>query len=158
MYHAGSLQKGSCVMLRVRSIPLALVVCAAVLAAVAHTAASGAEPKTVTGNVVDAACFMIHPQAADASSHKECGTACMSRGVPLAIAGDDGALYFPADGNKRLSALHGQKVKASGTVTEKKEPMELKMPVGDKNTMTVKVEGGYKVIAIDSVVKVPTPR
>lgn len=125
----------------VRSTRFVLVVCAALVSG-AHAAASGADTKTVTGNVVDAACFMIHPQAADAASHKECGTACMSRGVPLAIAGDDGALYFPADGNKRLAPCHGRKVKAVGTVTEKKEPMELKMPVGDKNTMTVKVEGG----------------
>jgi hypothetical protein len=109
--------------------------------------------KTITGNVVDAACFMIHPPVANAASHEECGAACMKRGVPLAIAGDDGSLYFPADGNKQLSSLHGQHVKATGTVTEKKEPMELKMPVGNTNTMTVKVEGGYKVIAIDSVAK-----
>ncbi len=88
---------------------------------------------------------MIHPPVANAASHKECGAACIASGVPLAIAGDDGALYFPADGNKRLAEFHGQRVPGSGTVTEKSEPMELKMPVGDKNTMTVKVEGGYKV-------------
>ena len=130
----------------------AMSVCLAGAWTASH-AAAGAEPKTVTGNVVDAACFMIHPQAADAASHKECGAACMSRGVPLAIAGDDGALYFAADGNKRLSAFHGQRVRATGAVTEKKEPMELKMPVGDKNTMTVKVEGGYKVIALETLTK-----
>jgi len=123
-----------------------------VVAAPQAGAAKGAA-KTVTGNVVDAACFMIHPPAANTPSHNECGAACMSKGVPLAIAGDDGALYFPADGNTRLAEFHGQHVKATGTVTEKTEPMELKMPVGDKNTMTVKVEGGYKVIAMDSVAK-----
>ncbi len=122
-------------------------------AAVRFRGAGRGESKTVTGNVVDAACFMIHPTAANTASHKECGTACMTRGVPLAIAGDDGALYFPADGNKQLSAFHGQHVKAVGAVTAKTEPMELKMPVGDKNTMTVKVEGGYNVIAVESLVK-----
>ena len=53
---------------------------------------------TVTGKVVDAACFMLHAPAATAASHKDCGAACLARGVPLAIAADDGALYFPADG------------------------------------------------------------
>ena len=132
------------------TIAAAFVVGGAALSCVGGAAAAS---KTVTGNIVDAACFMIHPSAADTTSHKDCGTACMKQGVPLAIAGDDGSLYFAADGNKRLAELHGERVKVTGTVTEKREPMELKMPVGTKNTMTVKVEGGYKVIAIESLAK-----
>jgi hypothetical protein len=138
---------------RFGAIALAISLLAISVAAAAQAGAAKSGAKTVTGNVVDAACFMIHPQAADAASHKECGTACMTRGVPLAIASDDGSLYFPADGNKRLAAFHGQHVKVTGAVTEKTEPMELKMPVGDKNTMSVKVEGGYKVIDMESVTK-----
>jgi hypothetical protein len=38
------------------------------------------------------------------------------------------------------------RVRASGTVVEKHDPMELKMPVGDKNQMVVRLEGGYKQI------------
>ena len=139
-----------------RFVWMTLVATVAVTSAPAAVRLGGrGESKTVTGNVVDAACFMIHPTAANTTSHKECGTACMTRGVPLAIAGDDGALYFASDGNTRLSAFHGQHVKATGAVTGKKEPMELKMPVGDKNTMTVKVEGGYNLIELESVVKAP---
>jgi hypothetical protein len=136
-------------------IGLAIACLFAITAAASRSNAAGRDSKTITGNVVDAACFMIHPSAANTTSHQECGKACMSRGVPLAIAGDDGALYFPEDGNKRLAEFHGQHVKVVGAVTEKKEPMEMKMPVGDKNTMTVKVEGGYKVVAMESVTKAP---
>jgi len=50
---------------------------------------------TVTGKVVDAACYMIHVAAAMSVSHMECSAACLARGVPLAIATDDGVLYFP---------------------------------------------------------------
>jgi hypothetical protein len=109
---------------------------------------------TVTGKVVDAACYMLHARAATAASHKDCGAACLARGVPLAIAADDGALYFPADGNQRLKMLLNARVRASGTVVEKHDPMELKMPVGDKNQMVVRIEGGYKQIAIRSLEKV----
>lgn len=110
---------------------------------------------TVTGKVVDAACFMLHVAAATAASHKDCGAACLARGVPLAIATDDGTLYFPADGNQRLKSLLNARVRASGTVVEKHDPMELKMPVGDKNQMVVRIEGGYKQIAIQSLEKIP---
>ena len=109
---------------------------------------------TVTGKVVDAACFMLHAPAAATASHKDCGAACLARGVPLAIATDDGILYFPADGNHQLKNLLNARVRASGTVVEKHDPMELKMPVGDKNQMIVRVEGGYKQITIQTLERI----
>ena len=122
-----------------------------------QTAAS--ESVTVTGKVVDAACFMLHAAAATAASHKDCSAACLARGVPLAIATDNGILYFPADGNERLKSLLNARVRAAGTVVEKHDPMELKMPVGDKNQMVVRVEGGYKQITIQTLEKIlPTKR
>lgn len=121
-------------------------------------AAPGQTPEsnsvTVTGKVVDAACFMLHPPAATSGSHKDCGAACLARGVPLAIAADDSVLYFPADGNQRLKTLLNARVRASGRVVEKHDPMELKMPVGEKNQMVVRVEGGYKQITIQTLEKI----
>jgi hypothetical protein len=121
-------------------------------------AAPGRTPEsdsvTVTGKVVDAACFMLHAPAATRASHRDCGAACLARGVPLAIATDDGVLYFPADGNQRLRSLLNARVRASGTVVEKHDPMELKMPVGEKNQMVVRVEGGYKQITIQTLEKI----
>lgn len=110
---------------------------------------------TVTGKVVDAACFMMHAAAATSASHMDCGAACLARGVPLAIATDDGTLYFPADGNARLKSLLNAYVRASGTVVDRHDPMELKMPVGKKNQMVVRVEGGYKQINIQTLEKIP---
>src|SRR5438270_5911531 len=116
--------------------------------------ATPSDAVTVTGQVVDAACFMLHAPAATAASHKDCGAACLARGVPLAIAADDGGLYFPADGNQRLKSLLNARVRASGPVVEKHDPMELKMPVGDKNQMVVRVEGGYKQITIQTLERI----
>lgn len=116
------------------------------------------ESVTVTGKVVDAACFMLHASAATAASHKDCGAACLARGVPLAIATDNGILYFPADGNDRLKGILNARVRASGTIVEKHDPMELKMPVGGKNQMVVRVEGGYKQITIQTLEKIPAKR
>jgi parallel beta-helix repeat protein len=108
----------------------------------------------VTGKVVDAACFMLHAQAASSASHMDCGAACLARGVPLAIAAADGTLYFPADGNQQLKALLNAHVRASGTVVEKHEPMELKMPVGEKNQMVVRIDGGYNQITLRTLEKI----
>jgi len=110
---------------------------------------------TITGKVVDAACYMLHVAAAMSVSHMECGAACLARGVPLAIATNDGVLYFPADGNQRLKSLLNARVRASGNVVEKQDPMEMKMPVGDKNEMVVRIEGGYKQITIETLEKIP---
>ena len=108
---------------------------------------------TIRGQVIDAACFMMHPHAAAIASHKDCGEACLKRGVPLAIANEgDGKLYFPAD-PKPLTALLGQRVEVVGPVELKKEPMELKMPVSDTNEMSVRVNGGYNVMTVEKMTK-----
>lgn len=107
---------------------------------------------TVTGEVIDAACYMIHPQSATGPGHQECAKACADRGVPLAILNEtDEKLYFPSKGNKELYRFIGQRVRATGTAVDKTEPMELSMPVGEKNKLSVKVEGGYKLLTIASV-------
>ncbi|PYT74711.1 MAG: hypothetical protein DMG39_02085 [Acidobacteria bacterium] len=77
---------------------------------------------------------------------------------PVTCSTDDGVLYFPADGNQRLKTLLNARVRASGTVVEKQDPMELKMPVGEKNQMVVRVEGGYKQITIETLEKIPARR
>jgi hypothetical protein len=146
-------------MAKVRSIRVvALIVAIPVVAAAASGQTADSKPATVTGRVVDAACFMLHPQAATNASHKECGAACLARGVPLAVAADDGTLYFAADGNQRLKALLNSRVRVTGTVVEKHEPMELKMPVGSTNQMVVRVEGGYRQITIQTLIPVKSAK
>jgi hypothetical protein len=45
-------------------------------------------------------------------------------------------------------------VRATGTVVEKQDPMELKMPVRTKNQMVVRLEGGYKQITRRTLAKI----
>jgi len=134
-----------------------LCIVAATLGLTLTPVASAQQPTatTVTGSVVDVACFMIHPGAAEAPSHKECGAACVARGVPVAIANEsDGQLYFPAD-QKQLQPYRDKRVTAAGTFVRKSEPLELKMPVGDKNEMSVTVTGGYNVLTIEKLSAAP---
>jgi hypothetical protein len=131
-------------------------VCASViitLAVIAGLTLRASDRITIRGQVIDAACFMMHPHAAEIASHKDCAEACLKRGVPLAIANEsDGKLYFPAD-PKPLVALLGQRVEVIGPVELKKEPMELKMHVGDTNQMSVRVDGGYNVVTVEKMRK-----
>lgn len=136
----------------------ALLVLSVILGANAAQPAAAAKPQpekvTVVGEVVDAACYMIHPQSAVGPSHRQCTVDCAKRGVPLAILNDaDKKLYFPADGNARLTDHIGERVRASGTAMEQTDPMELSMPVGEKNKLSVRVDGGYEVLTIASLEK-----
>lgn len=130
-------------------------------AATQQKPAAGAAPApgrsmTIVGTVVDAACYMMHPRAAVGGSHDECGSACIARGVPVAIANEaDRKLYFLAGDVSAVGTMLHTRVRATGTVTEKREPMELKMPVGEHNEMVVRVDGGYRVMAIDKVGPAP---
>ena len=136
--------------------PYGLFIAVSLIASATPGGAQEGKPLTVTGNVVDAACFMIHPQAATLPSHTDCGDACVARGVPLAIINEaDGQMYFAADGTKQLRAFHHQRVTATGTAVRKTEPLALKMPVGDKNEMAVTVTGGYNVLTIGAVAAAP---
>jgi hypothetical protein len=53
----------------------------------------------------------------------------------------------------RLSAFLDQRVRATGTVMKKAEPMELKMDVGQSNQMALRVDGGYYVVTIGAAEK-----
>ena len=135
-----------------RRLLLRALVAGAVFTCAAPPAAQTGKKLTVTGNVVDAACFMMHPDAATLESHKDCGDACAARGVPLAVVNDaDGQMYFAADGNARLLRFHHKRVRAEGVAVRKNDPLELKMPVGDGNEMAVTVRGGYNVLTIQSL-------
>jgi hypothetical protein len=135
-----------------RRLLLRALVAGALFTCAAPPAAHEGKQLAVTGNVVDAACFMMHPDAATLESHKDCGDACAARGVPLAIVNDaDGQMYFAADGNARLLRFHHKRVRAEGVAVRKREPLELKMPAGDGNEMAVTVRGGYNVLTIQSL-------
>ena len=58
---------------------------------------------------------------------------------------------FHWGGSWRLKTLLNARVRVTGTVVQKNEPMELKMPVGDANNMVVRLEGGYRQITIQTL-------
>lgn len=124
------------------------------------SAQSGAQiepaPVTVVGRVVDAACYMMHPEAATVASHEDCGRACAQRGVPLAIIDDKTKQLYIADAKSSkalLTHLH-QPVRVTGHSTKRSDPLQLEMPVGATHTMSVRVDGGYNALTVERVERV----
>ena len=123
-------------------------------------AQSGAQtksaPVTVVGSVVDAACYMMHPEAATVASHGDCGRACAQRGVPLAIVDEKTKELYVADAksSKALLPYLHQPVRVTGQSTKRSEPLQLEMPVGDTNKMSVRVDGGYNALTVERVARV----
>ena len=112
-----------------------------------------ASPVVVVGTVVDAACYLMHPPAADGPTHDECGKACALAGVPVGVADQAGKRLYLADaaGTKLLLPYLHQRVRASGRAVKKSEPLALEMPVGDGNKMSVRLDGGYLALTVDRV-------
>jgi hypothetical protein len=112
-----------------------------------------ASPVEIVGTVVDPACYLIHPPAADGPSHDECGEACVLAGVPLGVADEGGKRLYLADkgGTKLLLPYLHKRVRVKGRAEKKSEPLTLEMPVGESNTMSVRLDGGYLALTVDRV-------
>jgi hypothetical protein len=110
-------------------------------------------PVTVVGQVVDAACYMMHPPAASSATHDECGRACALKGVPLGVIDEKSKELYLADSASSkalLPHLHGR-VRVKGQSVKRSEPLQLTMPVSGTHTMSVRVEGGYNSLRIKRV-------
>jgi len=112
----------------------------------------------VTGEVVDATCYLAH--GASGPSHHQCATDCATKGLPLAIANEaDGKAYFPTDGNKQLMGFISERITVKGSTSHKSDVMELKMPaMGGKNEIDLRVSGGYEVITFSGAVAKAAPK
>ena len=83
-----------------------------------------ANTDTVTGRVVDTACYFGH--GSFGADHAKCATACAKKGIPLALLDSaTDTLYLPlaADhhepANTALLGFIEKRIKITGTITEK---------------------------------------
>lgn len=115
--------------------------------------AEGNGPVNIVGTVVDAACYLMHPDAAQGPSHDECAEACVRAGVPLgvSVASEKGLYLTDGEGSKKLLPHLHKRVRVEGEVVKRSEPLALEMPVGPSNTMTVRVDGGYLALTVNRV-------
>jgi hypothetical protein len=104
-----------------RRMPLAVI--AAILLAMATTpapAASGGEQATVSGEIVDLACYVPRGDKGRGASHQECAEMCAKGGQPLGVLAEGGELILLVEDHAKpapygaVKKLAGQNAAISG--------------------------------------------
>ena len=91
---------------------------------------------TVTGEIVDMACYVAHPATGRGSSHRKCADTCLKKGMPMGLLTEDKQLYLLLEDHDNPKPYQQLKEKAAETVTVE----------GEK-----KSEGGVQGLVVNDV-------
>jgi hypothetical protein len=73
--------------------------------------------ETVTGEVVDMACYMAHPETGHGPSHRKCADTCLKKGMPIGLLTDDKKVYLLLEDHENPKPYAQLKEKAAEKVT-----------------------------------------
>ena len=90
---------------------------------------------TVTGEVIDLACYLPHPDM-KGSGHRKCAEVCAKKGMPLGILTDDKQVYLLLEDHENPKPYEQAKAKAAEKITVE----------GEKAA-----QGGLQAIVVESV-------
>ena len=96
----------------------------AILVAIVLPAAAAEEKVSITGEVIDSACYI--KMGARGESHRECAQKCADAGIPLALVenGSNRVIWLASENdaetpNKTLRPFAGRKVTITGSWAER---------------------------------------
>ena len=96
----------------------------AILVAIVLPAAAAEEKVSITGEVIDSACYI--KMGARGESHRECAQKCADAGIPLALVenGSNRVIWLASENdaetpNKTLRPFAGRKVTITGSWVER---------------------------------------
>ena len=72
---------------------------------------------TLTGEVVDMACYMAHPETGHGPSHRKCADTCLKKGMPMGLLAADKQVYLLLEDHDNPKPYATLKDKAAETVT-----------------------------------------
>jgi hypothetical protein len=81
----------------------------------AHGPAAAAE--TVSGEIIDLACYLPHPQTGKGNSHKKCAETCIKKGLPMGLLTDDSQVFVLLEDHENPKPYAALKEKAAEKVT-----------------------------------------
>jgi hypothetical protein len=79
--------------------------------------AAEAAPETLTGEVVDMACYVVHPATSHGNGHRKCADTCLKKGMPMGLLTEDKQLYLLLEDHANPKPYGELKEKAAETVT-----------------------------------------
>ena len=72
---------------------------------------------TLTGEIVDMACYIPHPETGRGNSHRKCADTCVKKGLPMGLLTADKQLYLLLENHDNPKPYDELKQKAAQTVT-----------------------------------------
>jgi hypothetical protein len=72
---------------------------------------------TLTGEVVDLACYLPHPETGSGPSHKKCAETCLKKGMPMGIVTEDKQVWVLLEDHENPKPYAQVKDKAAEKVT-----------------------------------------
>ena len=83
----------------------------------ANAPAAEAALETLTGEVVDMACYVPHPATSRGNGHRKCADTCLKKGMPMGIVTADKQVYLLLENHDNPKPYAQLKEKAAETVT-----------------------------------------
>jgi hypothetical protein len=102
---------------------LASLLLIAFVSVAAHAQQSPSSTTTITGELLDMACYM--KSGAHGDGHKDCATMCIKGGSPMGILTSDNKVYLLVENHDKAAAYAeakkhpGEQVTVTGTISEK---------------------------------------
>ena len=77
------------------------------------------EKVTLTGEIVDLHCFLLHPDSGQGAKHAKCATACMNKGLPIGLWSGERVYLLLGQGHDSVKGQAapqaGKKIEVQGT-------------------------------------------
>ena len=83
----------------------------------ANAPAADAAMATLTGEVVDLACYVPHPATSHGTGHRKCADTCLKKGMPMGLVTADKQLYLLLEDHDNPKPYAQLREKAAETVT-----------------------------------------
>lgn len=90
---------------------------AMVAAALGRGVAPAVAADTVSGEIIDMACYLPHPETGKGPSHKKCAETCVKKGLPMGLLTDDKQVYLLLEDHENPKPYAQLKEKVAEKVT-----------------------------------------
>ena len=100
-----------------RMVATVLVLAGGLLVADREARATDAGFETLTGEIVDLACYIPHPTTSRGNGHRKCADTCLEKGMPIGLLTEDKQVYLLLENHDNPKPYAELRNKAAETIT-----------------------------------------